>query len=53
VVIEPTDSTGRPSPSARSIDTEFGPTGAILARTEEAPAACSETPCQENGSASS
>ena len=42
VVIAPTESTGRPSPSARSMDTEFGPTGAIRARTEDAPAACSD-----------
>ena len=27
----------------------FGPTGAIRARTADAPAACNDTPCQENG----
>ncbi|GLP78718.1 hypothetical protein TUM20984_01380 [Mycobacterium antarcticum] len=53
VVIEPTDRTGSPSPSASSMDTELGPTGAILARTDDAPAACSDTCCQEKGSASS
>ena len=51
--IEPTDSTGKPSPSASSIDTELAPTGAIRARTDDAPAACSDTCCHENGSASS
>ena len=48
-----TDSTGSPRPSARSIDTELGPVGAIRTRTADAPAACSDTFCQENGSASS
>ena len=51
-VIDPTDSTGSPSPSASSIDTEFTPVGAMRTRTADAPAACSDTRCQENGNAS-
>src|SRR6201996_6996980 len=50
-IIELTDSTGNPRLSARSTDTADGPTGAIRARTDDAPAACSDTPCHENGSA--
>ena len=49
--IDVTDSTGSPRPSASSTDTADGPDGAIRARTAVAPAACSDTPCQENGSA--
>ena len=49
-IIDATDSTGNPSPSASSTDTADGPDGAIRARTDDAPAACSDTPCQENGS---
>ena len=49
--IEATDNTGNPSPSANSTDTADGPDGAIRARTADAPAACNDTPCQENGSA--
>ena len=44
-----------PAPSARSIDIDVrvavGPDGAIRARTDDAPAACNDTFCQENGSA--
>ena len=47
--IDATDSTGSPSASANSTDTADGPDGAIRARTDDAPAACSDTPCQENG----
>src|SRR5277367_2728823 len=47
--IEATDNTGRPSASASSTDTDEGPDGAIRARTDDAPAACNDTPCQENG----
>ncbi len=58
-----TDSTGNPSPSASSIETalETGPgpsdadagAGAMRARTADAPAACNDTPCHENGSTTS
>ncbi|SGJ99997.1 Uncharacterised protein [Mycobacterium tuberculosis] len=47
--MEATDNTGNPNPSASSIDTADGPTGAMRARTADGPAACNETPCQENG----
>ena len=47
--IDATDSTGNPSPSASSTDTDDGPDGAMRARTDDAPAACSDTPCHENG----
>src|SRR6202000_2628331 len=57
--IEATDNTGKPSTSASSTDTDVGvppacgggPDGAIRARTDDAPAACKVTPCQENGRA--
>src|SRR6202012_3662741 len=47
--IEATDSTGNPSASASSTDTDDGPDGEMSARTDDAPAACSDTPCHENG----
>src|SRR6202041_1559487 len=47
--IEATDKTGKPSPSANSTDPDDGPDGTIRARTADAPAACNDTPCQENG----
>ena len=50
-VIDPTDSTGRPRPSASSIDTECVPVGVMRTRTADAPAACRVTRSQENGSA--
>ena len=50
-IIDVTVSTGSPSPSASSTETADGPDGAIRARTADAPAACSDTPCHENGNA--
>src|ERR1700689_4970213 len=47
--IEATDSTGTPNESASSTDTDDGPDGAMRALTDDAPAACSDTPCHENG----
>src|SRR5947209_6332402 len=47
--MEATDNTGRPSVSVSSIDTDDGPDGTMRARTDDAPAACSDTPCHENG----
>src|SRR5947209_20176156 len=44
-----TDNTGSPSESVSSIDTDDGPEGTMRARTDDAPAACSDTPCHENG----
>ena len=44
-----TDNTGSPSASASSTDTDDGPDGTMRARTDDAPAACSDTPCHENG----
>src|SRR3984885_12861149 len=49
--MEATDNTVNPSPSANSTDTADGPDGAIRARTADAPAACNDTPCHENGNA--
>ena len=49
--IDATDNTGKPNPSANSTDTADGPDGAIRARTADAPAACNDTPCHENGKA--
>src|SRR6185437_3609031 len=47
--IDATDSTGSPTESASSTVTEDGPEGVMRARTDDAPAACSDTPCHENG----
>src|SRR6201999_4428356 len=49
--IEATDNTSKPSASASSTDTADGPEGVMRARTDDAPAACSDTPCHENGRA--
>nr|VTP05475.1 hypothetical protein BIN_B_05318 [Mycobacterium kansasii] len=51
--IAATDSTGRPRSSASSTDTAEGPAGAIRTRTADAPLACNDTRCQENGRTSS
>src|SRR6185312_9018902 len=47
--MEATDRTGNPNPSASAIDTADGVVRTIRALTAEAPAACNDTPCQENG----
>ena len=44
-----TDNIGSPAPSVRSTDTAPAPAGAIRTRARVAPAACSATPCHENG----
>ncbi len=45
-----TDSTGSPRGSASSTDTDPASPGVMRTRSRAAPAACSDTPCQENGS---
>ena len=49
VSIEATDNTGSPAVSASSSESASGPAEASRARTREAPAACNDTCCQQNG----
>ncbi len=49
IASERADNTGSPEPSANSTETDPAPDGAIRTRARDAPAACSDTPCQENG----